>query len=344
MREAGSCKKKMRITLFLFGFVTTNLLSAQSQLGPGDLHFLSFRTDAPVSFSFVIWSRLDPGSTLSFTDNGWAAQDSNSFTHQSEDVLEWVHTGSTPLLPGTVIGIGCSPAGAFATTGSVTGNLYDLSDQGDQLFAFHGRLDSLVLLAGIHFNGNGWESDRTDPHTSARPASIAMHAIGLTETDNAFYTGLRTGHSMAQYKHWITDQHNSWLLHNAGQIQRRLNTNGFILVDPALERPNIRMEEDELFIGRKASVASEVSFGKGSMQDEFQIWAHGRDLFWKGLEQPLEVSVLSAQGRLFYRGRIEPPSGEWSLPKGKGLILWRFLKLADGGDPLHVHTIRSVGN
>jgi hypothetical protein len=191
----------MRSVLFLLGYITAYLLSAQSQLRPGDLHFLSFRTDAPVSFSFVIWSRLYPGSILFFTDNGWAVHDSNSFTHQSEDVLEWVHTGSAPLAPRTVVGIGCSPAGAFATIGSVTRNLHDLSDQGDQLFAFHGMLDSLVLLAGIHFNRNVWETDRSDPHTSARPASIANHAIGLMETDNVFYPSLRRGHSMTQYQH-----------------------------------------------------------------------------------------------------------------------------------------------
>ena len=334
----------MRSVLFLSGYITANLLSAQSQLRPGDLHFLSFRTDAPVSFSFVIWSRLDPGSTLSFTDNGWAAQDSNSFTHRSEDVLEWVHTGSAPLVPATVIGIGCTPAGAFATTGSVTGNLHDLSDQGDQLFAFHGRLDSLILLAGIHFNGNGWETDRSDPHTSALPASIAAHAIELMETDNAFYTGLRTGHSMTQYQHWITDQHNSWLLFDDGRFHRRLNTDRFLFLDPVSDRSNIlQAGEDIVKAGESSTVSKAPSRGE-IIQDDFQIWANGRDLFWIGLEQPLEVSVFTAQGRLVHRGRIESPSGEWSLPKGKGLIFWRFHKATDGDDPLQFHTIRSVGH
>ena len=128
---------------------------------------------------------------------------------------------------------------------SVTGNLHDLSDQGDQLFAFHGRLDSVVLLAGIHFNGNGWEFDRLDPHTSACPSAIANHAIGLTETDNGFYTGLRTGHALAQYQHWITDQHNSWLLFDTGQIHQRPNTDRFVFFDPVFERANELLAADD---------------------------------------------------------------------------------------------------
>ena len=332
----------MRLILFLFGYIFPYLLSAQSLLEPGDLHFLSFRTDAPISFSFVIWSRLDPGSTLSFTDNGWAAQDSNSFTHRSEDVLEWVHTGSAPLLPGTVVGIGCSPAGAFATRGSVTGNLHDLSDQGDQLFAFHGRLDSVVLLAGIHFNGNGWEFDRLDPHTSACPSAIANHAIGLTETDNGFYTGLRTGHALAQYQHWITDQHNSWLLFDTGQIHQRPNTDRFVFFDPVFERANELLAADDDQEG-EASGFSKVLSIKSTIEDEFQIWANGPDLHWIGLEHPLELNVYSAQGRLIHQRHIESPSGEWSLPNGKGLILWRFYKPMKGGYTSYVHSIRSVG-
>ena len=59
------------------------------------------------------------------------------------------------------------------------------------------------------------------------------------ETDNAFYTGLRTGHAMTQYQHWITDQHNSWLLFDDGRFHQRLNTDRFLFLDPASDRSNI---------------------------------------------------------------------------------------------------------
>jgi hypothetical protein len=99
------------------------------------------------------------------------------------------------------------------------------------------------------------------------------------------------------------------LLFDDGHIHRRLNTDRFLFLDPASDRSNILQAAEDPMKTGESSTISKAPSREGVIQDELEIWANGRDLFWNGLVQPLEVSVFNAQGRRVHRGRIESPSG-----------------------------------
>jgi hypothetical protein len=221
----------MRFILFSSFFVLHFVsLYSQTTLGTGDLQFLSFRSDAPDAFSFVIWQPLEDSTRIGFTDNGWAAGDINSFSHQTESSIYWTYRGQRPLKAGTVISISCFQANCSASVGVVSGYLGGLSTSGDQIFAFQGSLDSVHFLAAINFDGLGWAGDRLDPNTSALPSSLVNDAIHLDEIDNAHFAGIRNNHRIDEYKNWISDTDNGWLSYNSGSIHMNADTSSFEIV------------------------------------------------------------------------------------------------------------------
>lgn len=202
-------------------------LHAQTNLDPGDLHFLSVRSDGPKGFSFVVWKPIARNTAILFTDNGWSASDSASFSHQDEGLVEW--TASKSYAAGSVISIQQDAGHWIASQGSCQGSLNGLSDSGDQIFALQGSLDSSRIIAGLNFDSTAWASDRYDVHTSQLPPAIVGHAQYLHETDNAHYAGIRFNHNRAQYIHWITDMHNSWLSYDVDSIFVSADTTAFAL-------------------------------------------------------------------------------------------------------------------
>ena len=220
-----------RILIFFILSGCFSSIQGQTALSASDLHFLSFRTDDSKAFSMVVWKDLTPGTRINFTDNGWGQNDSLAFSNSSEGLLQWLCTDS--ISAGAVIGFYADTLDWSSSSGVCHGNLNELSDSGDQLFAFQGRLDSVHFLAGINFDGQGWALDRLDEHTSAIPPAIQAECMHLNETDNAHFAGIRFNHRIQQYVHWVEDTDNSWLVYDVDSIFQLPDLTPFVLIPNA---------------------------------------------------------------------------------------------------------------
>lgn len=209
---------------------------SQTQLGPGDLQFLSYRSDAPDGFSFVVWKSIAPGTSISFTDNGWAAGDSLGYSFTTESTLTWSYQGNQPLKAGSVMVVECGQLPCMVNRGQVSGAMNGLSSSGDQLFAFQGNLDSVHFIAAINFDANAWASDRFNANTSALPNELQGFAFHLDESDNGHYAGLRSGHQLSEYQNWVADTDNGWLTYDQPSLFVDADTTSFTII-PAMAAP-----------------------------------------------------------------------------------------------------------
>ena len=137
-------------------------------------------------FAFVALVDIFEGTRITFTDRGWRAV--GGFLEAGEDSMDWLAVSDVPA--GTVVTFtNNQPDIGTASSGGP-----DLSDSGDQIFAYQGSSSNPTLLAGIQMNG-AWDADATDIHTSALPAVLAS-AGGVAidpEQNNAVYTGITSG-------------------------------------------------------------------------------------------------------------------------------------------------------
>ncbi|MBK8169867.1 MAG: hypothetical protein IPK60_05940 [Sandaracinaceae bacterium] len=158
-------------------------------LVPGDIAIVGTWADSAPgakSVAFVTLVDLDIGTVISFTDNG--AHTDGTF-RASEGIATYMVTA--PIAAGSVVVVGAGVSGGF-----------NLSTEGDQVFAFQGTFGSAAgvgtitgtLLWGMTYNGSGvWEADGTDSNTSGLPTSIASQSIAVPEFDNTAYMGPTSG-------------------------------------------------------------------------------------------------------------------------------------------------------
>lgn len=135
--------------------------SAESQtLAAGDIAFTGYNSTGTNvdSFSFVLLVSIPAGTSISFTDNGWLAN--NSF-FTSEQHLTW--TSSQPIAAGREITIygntsptPLTPVAIFSKNGSsagtCTGVMTSLATSGDQVIAYQGNIASPTIISAIHMN------------------------------------------------------------------------------------------------------------------------------------------------------------------------------------------------
>jgi hypothetical protein len=149
------------------------------------------------SFSFVVLGDIAAGQVIKFTDKGWLS--TNAF-RAGEGVITWTAPDGG-VIAGTVVSIQATVAGVSASRGQVTetGD-FDLSINGDQLFAYQGPDASPGLIYGLNStNGGGWQTNATDDSTSSRPLALGnFPIIALPGWDNASYTGQLFDNANAQ--------------------------------------------------------------------------------------------------------------------------------------------------
>lgn len=194
--------------------------STHAALVAGDVQIIGYESDNPDGWDFVTWVDLAAGEELYFTDNGWFAI--GGF-RTNEGVLKWTNNTGGTIGAGTVIsyqesadlGIMTSESGSLALSGS-----------GDQLIVY-GDAAGTNLIYGFHADGT-WDADATSSTTSALPPfGTADGSFELNpERDNAVYTGVRTGLTIAQYKTLIGDISN-W---STSDSDLALNTTDFSIV------------------------------------------------------------------------------------------------------------------
>lgn len=133
-----------RILVFLFSILLTFASEAQALL-PGSIAFLSYQTNAPDGFAFVILQDLPQETSISFTDNGW----NGSALFTNEQTLIWTSPNFT-LPIGTVITVrDNNGVQELIGPGAISGGLPSLSATGDQVLAYTGTDLAPEFIAGI---------------------------------------------------------------------------------------------------------------------------------------------------------------------------------------------------
>jgi hypothetical protein len=207
----------MNISSLLFAFAGT-VVSSHAALVAGDLSIIGFKADADDSIAFVVWTTVNAGESVYFTDAGFFA---NSTLRDDEDIMRWTAPVGG-IAAGTVIVITSpdSPGNVSVNLGSVTGRLNGMSASGDQVFAgttafpdtgdttSPGSSYSGALLFGLDFNGAaGWDSTASNSNNSALPSAISGLGLNfsIAHIDNGQYTGPRTGLTIEQYKQRVVN-------------------------------------------------------------------------------------------------------------------------------------------
>ncbi|WP_026942309.1 calcium-binding protein [Hellea balneolensis] len=197
----------------------------------GDIAIIQYGSDGNTEFSFVLLKDIDADTVIKFTDKGYDAF--LDLFVSLEGTLEW--TSGSDLTAGTVITI--SADGGFNATNNTTGETagsvtstgdFDLSANGDSIFAYQGDLNADNLIYGVSFGDNpvtnalgidGWNplSILNNPHLSNLPDSLNAQLNGgvqasfgaLTDIDNGYYDGIFEGStadilaSIADAANWV---------------------------------------------------------------------------------------------------------------------------------------------
>lgn len=143
---------QIRDRLMMLGIlVALGHTSARADLiGPGDLAFTGWNSDAPDAFAFVVLSDVAPNSTVFFTDRPW---DGSAFSG-SEGTLTWGSPASS-IAAGSVISVTDADSGSIAVNhGSIersSGNL-NLANSDEQTFAYLGSADNPTAFLAAFAN------------------------------------------------------------------------------------------------------------------------------------------------------------------------------------------------
>ncbi|MEL6276882.1 MAG: hypothetical protein AAFU03_17415, partial [Bacteroidota bacterium] len=191
--DLGGCRLNGLAFIFFFFFLSSMSVHAQTTLGPGDLAFTGYQSDAPDGFSFVLLTDIEANTVLSFTERGWLS--TGGFIGNTEGSFTLTF-GSAYSCGDEFFADGTTNAAYVVNdeSGSSAGTIaqsvtFQLSSSGDQVFAFQGSLANPTLIAAIHMNGV-WNSEATNGNTSTQPAALMGNnsSIAITpETDNASF-------------------------------------------------------------------------------------------------------------------------------------------------------------
>lgn len=186
----------MRKVLFGFLFLITLIsLYSQTTLSAGDLAIIAFQGDNPDKFAFVLLKDIESGTQIRFTDSGW--QSDNTF-RGNEGATKY--TAAAAVSAGTVITFTGNGSNGFTSDNDATvGNTgFNLSEQGDQIFAFQGVSTAPSFIFALQTNSNTWQTTSTASTNSAIPQGLTngTNAVAVgsgpgagDEYDNAMYTG-----------------------------------------------------------------------------------------------------------------------------------------------------------
>ena len=178
--------------LFCFLLAFTLAGSANAQLNPGDIAFVSYDADGQKNISFLALTTIPSGTSIKFTDNGWLS--AGGF-RANEGILEVTFTsdvdcGTEILFTTTSTGLNIADLqGTSVGTVSVIDGGFTISTGGDQVLAYQGDEANPSFIAAINNEGSGWQADATNANTSALPTGLTdgMTAVALNEIDNAQY-------------------------------------------------------------------------------------------------------------------------------------------------------------
>lgn len=173
-------------------------IAVQSSLTAGDMAFVGYRmnaSDTEDEVALVTFADIAPGTMVNFTDTKFTA----NAQPQCAGGIVW--TATTCLPAGSVITI--QTDALVANTGTVTGNGFGLSSNGDQVIVYTSTADAPNYITAL--TSIGWVADNTScsGSSSMLPAGLIdlVTASNLStapgniagNTVNAYYSGVQTG-------------------------------------------------------------------------------------------------------------------------------------------------------
>jgi hypothetical protein len=194
--------KNFKSTSLILLITIPALLFSQTS---GDLAFIGFNADGDDDFAIVLLKDQPKNTIIYFSDKQPASATSLS---GSEGTVEW-STGNTVLKSGTVVIFNDFDSGASrkVSIGALTDQIgrFNLSTNGDALFAYTGTINSVaVWLAGIQ-NGAGNEGDHFSD-TSLVVGSTFVNFYSSGNSEAGFYNGSRSSNILySDYLSFIGD-------------------------------------------------------------------------------------------------------------------------------------------
>lgn len=237
MKNVNTFLKNSLARTVMLAVVCLTAISGYSQtLVQGDISIVAFTANPTKGFAFVSWVALEPGTKITFSENGF-----NDYTKASTATNNvrwrkpygiWENTTGATIAAGTVITlIGETESHGtyeiYTVTGATSATAHTLSNSaGGHLFVYQGGTPPTVGADQATFNGTlifglGYQSTSggstwltTTAATSGNsnlPSDLSVgNSIYLSSNANiGQYTGLRSGQStLASYKAMVSNTAN----------------------------------------------------------------------------------------------------------------------------------------
>ncbi len=181
------------------------VLPPPSVLAAGDIVVLAYQADNPDQFVFFVMADINPGTRISFTDNGWNGAASTPALSSNENTIVW-EAPLTGVEAGTVITF--TDGSDFSLGAKISGSFNGASASGDQLLIYQGTSSSPTFIFG--FSTNTWITTGTPTsNTSYLPPGLVNGVSArdfASHQDNSYYTPVSTtGTSVAEIRAAILD-------------------------------------------------------------------------------------------------------------------------------------------
>lgn len=173
-------------------------LPAQA-LTAGDIAIVSYNSDDADNFAWVALVDIAANTAIKFTDSSWQATAFRTTEHlDAAGGGPMVWSNNAALAAGTVVRYNGTTQKSWSI-GSSTGKEFNLSNSGDQIFAFTGTNASPNFLAGLQFaHASGIvnaPSVNNSTNTTNVPTALSLGntMANIGNFDNGYYKGITTG-------------------------------------------------------------------------------------------------------------------------------------------------------
>jgi len=215
----------VRSGILVLTVLATVMCAVQGQAAP-EVAIVAFNSKNPDEFAWVALSEIPADTVINFTDssvytNGNFRWGEHLQSGIGDGPLAWSHTYDLAI--GTVVRFD-GVSGTWSI-GTVSKSPPQLSESGDQLFAYTGSITddgsgdwsgdptSATVLFGLNFGNEGWTNDGLNSSISDIPSGIssaASTAVHVDSQKNGYYSGITTGgvdqilQAIADPNNWTT--------------------------------------------------------------------------------------------------------------------------------------------
>lgn len=184
-------------------FLALSLVAASAQafaLSAGDIAIIAVNSDGNDNFAWVALTDIAANTAINFTDSSWQGTSFRTTEHLDAaggGPLTWSHTNS--LAAGSVVSYSGKVSNIWSV-GVATGSFLNLSNDGDQIFAFQGTVSSPDFIYGLQFahatgiiNAPAVSSSTNTTNVPGGLSVTGASMVNIGNFDNGYYSGPKTG-------------------------------------------------------------------------------------------------------------------------------------------------------